>query len=729
MAQTSAPDQRAPEFVAELFIYASLLAPLIVTVSTSVFPFVFPKVIYLEAIIGLLVATMIALVVWKKEYRFWKTPYFYLLAVYALTLGLSALYAFDPNRAFWSNHERMTGVVFLWFAMALSGMVALFYRVNADKVIRLLCSATVFSVVISLTGIYQRINPSFLLGTGDRAAGVFGNPIYLGGFAAEFFLISAYLIFRFWKQTAKWWFVGAAIINLLALYFSGTRGSTVALVSAGVVIGIIKLIQLYKSGERVRALKIVGAAVGVLILFVLVWPTLVRYVPATSQLSRLTSLSGGTTGSTRLIAWNIAIQGFKERPVLGWGPENYYYVFNSHFNPKSMLFGAYETWFDHAHNAIFDVLVTTGSIGIILYLLQYAIVWWMCFKTTHRDSADELLTIVLSAFFVLHFVHNIFVFDHPGSYALFYLMAGIVAARFLASRYVPTAQLYVKQEFTFGIIIAQIAVILITGLVIIPSARQNSMDYSAQMSVGNGLDVAQKMFEEAIAIGGPHTPDLLLDVGRVAQKIPPQYVPDNAKYFEFAVRSLDTLLQKYEPANVLAALMEGQLLTTATELGDAKAGAKADMIFQKAVQMSPKRQQIYFAWARLKFDIGQKDAGIKLLEQAISFEPDVADGHWYLAVFIFELDAKRALAEMQIAAKLGTDIMAPTNRYVTAQIYQRNSMWADAANVYATSLADKSAASWDSTMVAKVDEVAKKANRSDIQAALRAEFPALFQKK
>ncbi len=148
-------ENKSVEFLVELFIYATLCTPFIVTANSAVFPFIFPKVIFMEAIVGLLIAAVAALLAWKKEFLFWKTPYFYLMGVYAIALGISSLYALDPNRAFWSNFERMTGTVFLWYMMALSVCIAIFYRVAHDKILRLLVGATGISAVVSFTGIYQ----------------------------------------------------------------------------------------------------------------------------------------------------------------------------------------------------------------------------------------------------------------------------------------------------------------------------------------------------------------------------------------------------------------------------------------------------------------------------------------------------------------------------------------------------------------------------------------------
>ena len=40
----------------------------------------------------------------------------------------------------------------------------------------------------------------------------------------------------------------------------------------------------------------------------------------------------------RIVIWKIAWQGFLERPLLGWGPENYSIVFSKYYTVLSIFF-------------------------------------------------------------------------------------------------------------------------------------------------------------------------------------------------------------------------------------------------------------------------------------------------------------------------------------------------------------------------------------------------------
>ena len=85
--------------------------------------------------------------------------------------------------------------------------------------------------------------------------------------------------------------------------------------------------------------------------------------------------------------WQMSWEGFKERPIFGWGQENFLYVFAKHYNPKMWN---QEPWFDRSHDVFFDWLVAGGAVGLLTYLSMFAALiytlWW---KRKHHFSVLE----------------------------------------------------------------------------------------------------------------------------------------------------------------------------------------------------------------------------------------------------------------------------------------------------------------------------------------------------
>ncbi len=119
-----------------------------------------------------------------------------------------------------------------------------------------------------------------------------------------------------------------------------------------------------------------------------------------------------TTAQTRFWVWGEAWQGFLERPVLGWGPENFTPVFDKFFNPNFYMPGQNnETWFDRAHSVYFDYLTETGMLGLLSYLAIFFVFYWEFFKNPHKHADSQLQKGLIVALPVAYLVQGIAIFD------------------------------------------------------------------------------------------------------------------------------------------------------------------------------------------------------------------------------------------------------------------------------------------------------------------------------
>lgn len=105
------------------------------------------------------------------------------------------------------------------------------------------------------------------------------------------------------------------------------------------------------------------------------------------------------SAQTRFWTWGSAWRGFQERPVLGWGQENFSIVFDRHFDPRHYVPGKNsETWFDRAHSVFFDYLAETGILGLLSYIAMFVVFYWEVVKNwnkkfelydEHQQSAEK----------------------------------------------------------------------------------------------------------------------------------------------------------------------------------------------------------------------------------------------------------------------------------------------------------------------------------------------------
>lgn len=142
-----------------------------------------------------------------------------------------------------------------------------------------------------------------------------------------------------------------------------------------------------------------------------------------------------TQGKARTLLWGMSWKGVEERPILGWGQDNFIYVFSKYYDPEMY---AQEQWFDRTHNVFFDWLIAGGFLGLIGYLaLFFALIFTLWKKTKlDEDSAiyDVLEKAILTGLLTAYFVHNLFIFDNLVSYILFFILLAYVNQRHEASR-------------------------------------------------------------------------------------------------------------------------------------------------------------------------------------------------------------------------------------------------------------------------------------------------------
>ena len=163
--------------------------------------------------------------------------------------------------------------------------------------------------------------------------------------------------------------------------------------------------------------------------------------------ARLLQISASdATAQTRFWVWNEAWKGFLERPLLGWGPENFTPVFDKFFNPQFYVPGQNsETWFDRAHSVFFDYLVETGILGLLSYLAIFFTFYWEFIKKTYKNVLNNehagqhrtLIALRDGLIFVMpiaYLVQGVAIFDVLPMYLCLFLFLAFATYRFSAHK-------------------------------------------------------------------------------------------------------------------------------------------------------------------------------------------------------------------------------------------------------------------------------------------------------
>ena len=96
---------------------------------------------------------------------------------------------------------------------------------------------------------------------------------------------------------------------------------------------------------------------------------------------------------SRLASWETGLRGVAERPLLGWGPENFVVVFGRYARGLATTSESH----DRAHNKLIEVAATTGLAGLSLWLALWGLAVVVFLRAARniwnrRTNSDEFLT-------------------------------------------------------------------------------------------------------------------------------------------------------------------------------------------------------------------------------------------------------------------------------------------------------------------------------------------------
>ncbi|MFH1192968.1 MAG: O-antigen ligase family protein [Candidatus Jorgensenbacteria bacterium] len=364
---------------ARFFLLIGLLYVAIVSPGT-LFPFIVGKYSWFRVAVDIAaIAFLIGLMRDAKSEMFarirsaFREPLVIAVTVFVGVFLLAGFLGVDPAMSFFSNFERGEGGLQMLHLYAFFLLLVLLFR-DEDGWHRLFRWALAGGALMALYGLCAGLDVGGFIGTrfsspGFRFEGSIGNPAYVAAFSLFMLFYAAQLFFaKYWRRPFT---PGGVTLMVLALAFlrvffsAATRGAFLGLLAA-LVVGVGYFVYAHRAW---RKWLLSGVVILLLVVGSLVYlkdSPFVKSIPG----SRIFDISfSANTFKDRAIMWKTAVDGWKERPLLGWGPENYIQVFDRRFNTAYFVpsrgFGA---WFDRAHSIYFDYLAETGALGLLSFL-------------------------------------------------------------------------------------------------------------------------------------------------------------------------------------------------------------------------------------------------------------------------------------------------------------------------------------------------------------------------
>ncbi len=444
-------------------LYVALFAipfiPLIVT-DSMFFPFITGKNFTFRILVEIAFAAWVLLALYDVKYR----PQFSWIAA-TFTALITVMFFANffgefPLKSFWSNFERMEGYVTLVHVYLL--VLTLGSVLRTPKSWDWYFNTTLFAASILSLYAFGQLSGNFNINQGGvRVDGTLGNAAYMAVYMLFHVFIALIMLVRSKKNYAKAGYGFLFLVFLYLLIQTATRGTAIGLVGGLTLAGLYTAL-FSKDAPQVRKYSLIGVVAVVVMAGGLFAAKNTTFVSENPILSRVVSISLAD-GATRFEIWSMALEGVKEKPVLGWGQGNFNYVFNKYYEPKLY---AQEPWFDRVHNIVLDWLIAGGVVGFLAYISIFmAALYYMVFrprfnKDTRFSTVEQGLIFGLLG---AYFVHNIFVFDNIVSYVFFGIILAFIHSRI--SKPVPAVEQYKIPLKIVNNIAAPIMVVVLIGTI------------------------------------------------------------------------------------------------------------------------------------------------------------------------------------------------------------------------------------------------------------------------
>ena len=164
----------------------------------------------------------------------------------------------------------------------------------------------------------------------------------------------------------------------------------------------------------------------------------------------------------RFKAWETFSLAIKDRPILGWGPENLAVGFDKFYNPKITQ----APWWDKAHNIFLDIGVQAGILGILAYVFLLFALFLSLHKAKRasQDYSEKIVITGIQSALLGYIVANFFSLDSMPSYILFFLIIAYTLNLSLSKEELKSTPLNNKNNIPKKVIMAFVFCVLILFL-------------------------------------------------------------------------------------------------------------------------------------------------------------------------------------------------------------------------------------------------------------------------
>lgn len=568
----------------------------------------------------------------------------FLIICYLLASFVSTLLSYDMGFSFWGSPERAGGLINILFFVVFS--LLLFLILDEKDWKRILTFSIITGVFCSFIAFFQRFAffPNFLISYDERVNSTLGNPIFF----AIYLLLLTFLSLSFFINSKKRYEKIFFLFSLLLFIFTSIFLSQTRAAFLGLIAGFLWFFFAYP--KKIIKTKMILAVVFLFLLFGGYFLNLhlnsnpylyfkIPYIIAKNSLGRMLSIfEGAATNQSRISSWKVSLDALKDRPVFGYGPENFEIGFNKYYDPSLSGIGSEaDEWWDRAHNFFFDISIATGIPSFILYVLFFAVLFWQLQKSKIRNP---IICNGLQAAFLGYFVSLLFSFDSFDINLILFLLVGY--SFFLTQKESRVSLNIISVSYKYRIILVAVLFTALIWFVFEFNIKPIRLNYQLNniyyklinRDYKNALNGMDEVLSQNSIIDN-YLRIKLVNIIEINKYIIYYYDPKLRPLFirktiDFARENIEE--NPYHLRDWFVAGKNTNLLIETKKGNMLLLEKEADYYFKGAVFLSPKRQVVYKEWAKTGLLLKDYGKAIEKAEKCIELNYQYGECYWIMAL-------------------------------------------------------------------------------------------------
>ncbi len=681
---------------------------------------------------------------------------------------LATLFSENIHFSFWGSPHRSGGFLNFAFYILLALMAYIIFKPRDWK--KIWDFSFAIGILVGIVAILQKLRlfEGILIPYSYRPSSTIGGPIFL----AIYLLLLIFLALSFAIKTKGWkkfFYLFCVLFFLFIVFLSGTRAAYF-----GGALGVLYFLFFYPANisasqrpkpqaladgrmnannmnRKVFHIKWLKILTGVILLLgiIAVWwlnsqPELPKFINENKLLkvpAQRLLIRGGILGTldARTPGWKVALQAFKDKPVFGYGPENFSIGFDKYYDPSlpyitQIVAGAGTGWWDRAHNFFLDISVTAGVPALLIYLSLFIVLFWQLQKVKKRNfqrssayssagfsdktvetrnnaenyTEQHRTAIVchgLQATFIAYLGANLFSFDTFSSYLISFLLIGYslnlitkfrVVSRLVSRQFsdkTSAKPVHSKIAKYKGVILIVLLIILIWFIWVSAfkplhiNNQANIADYQSGHGDCPGAIARMEKITKSHSIVDHHIRLKYVDmIGRcVNESDPVQSYQLGLRAYEIMKENTE-IMPTYTRNWIILGIYSNFLAEKIQEQKPEESQkylTEADAAFEKAEKLSPKRQETFMEWVKTDLLSGQPEKAKEKAQQCIDINAEFRDCWWMLGIANVYLNEKQeANKNIEIAKEKGLTVESELSLLQIAKAYIAISDYQELIKIY-----------------------------------------------